>query len=43
MKKIELYPKTQRISVDGEKIQITEKLDGSNLIIFKLNDEIYFA
>jgi hypothetical protein len=38
-----LYPKTQRISVDGEKIEITEKLDGSNLVIFKLNDEIYFA
>ena len=43
MIKKEIYPKTQRINVDGEKIEITEKLDGSNLVIFKLNDEIYFA
>lgn len=43
MIKKEIYPKTQRISVNGEKIQLTEKLDGSNLVIFKLNDEIYFA
>ena len=43
MIKNEIYPKTQRINVDGEKIEITEKLDGSNLVIFKLNDEIYFA
>ncbi len=43
MIKKEIYPKTQRISVDGEKIEITEKLDGSNLVIFKLNNEIYFA
>lgn len=43
MIKAELYPKTPRISVTGEQIEITEKLDGSNLIIFKLNEEIYFA
>lgn len=43
MIKSEIYPKTPRISVNGEKIEITEKLDGSNLVIFKLNDEIYFA
>ena len=43
MIKKEIYPKTQRISVDGEKIEITEKLDGSNLVIFKLENEIYFA
>lgn len=43
MIKKELYPKTPRISVTGEQIEITEKLDGSNLIIFKLNEEIYFA
>lgn len=43
MIKKEIYPKTKRIECDGEKIQITEKLDGSNLVIFKLNDEIFFA
>ena len=43
MIKKEIYPKTQRISVNREEIQITEKLDGSNLVIFKLNNEIYFA
>lgn len=43
MVKKEIYPKTSRINVNGEKIEITEKLDGSNLVIFKLNDEIYFA
>lgn len=43
MIKKEIYPKIKRVECDGEKIQITEKLDGSNLVIFKLNDEIYFA
>ena len=43
MLKIELYPKTERISINGEKIQITEKLDGSNLVIFKFLGDIYFA
>lgn len=43
MIKLELYPKTQRIRNTGESIEITEKLDGSNLIIFKLNEDIYFA
>ena len=43
MIKKEIYPKTPRIKIDGEWITITEKLDGSNLVIFKLNDEIYFA
>jgi len=38
-----MYPKTPRISVEGDKICITEKIDGSNLCIFKKNDEIYFA
>lgn len=36
-----LYPKTKRIS--NESVIITEKLDGGNLGIFKLNDKIYFA
>lgn len=37
MIKKEIYPKTQRIICEGAKIQITEKLDGSNLVIFKTN------
>lgn len=36
-----LYPKTKRIS--NSKAVITEKIDGSNLGIFKINDKIYFA
>jgi len=43
MIKKEIYPKTKRISVQGDKVQITEKLDGSNLCIFKKNDEVYIA
>ena len=35
MIKKELYPKTKRISSIGTKIQLTEKLDGSNLIFFR--------
>ena len=40
MIKKEIYPKTQRVICEGAKIQITEKLDGSNLVIFKTEDEI---
>ena len=36
-----LYPKTKRIS--DEQIIITEKLDGSNLWLFRLNGEILIA
>ena len=43
MLKKEIYPKTQRVICEGAKIQITEKLDGSNLVIFKLNGLIYIA
>lgn len=43
MIKKEIYPKTKRISVDGFKIQLTEKLDGSNLAIFKKNNVLYIA
>lgn len=43
MIKKEIYPKTKRISCLGDKVYITEKLDGSNLVIFKKNDEIYIA
>lgn len=37
-----IYPKTERIKCCG-KIEITEKLDGSNLVIFKKNDKLYIA
>lgn len=43
MIKKEIYPKTKRVSVMGDKIIITEKLDGSNLVIFKKDDELYIA
>ena len=43
MIKKEIYPKTKRVKCDNNYFQITEKLDGSNLVIFKLNDELYFA
>lgn len=43
MIKKEIYPKTRRVECNGEKMQITEKLDGSNLVIFKLNNQIYVA
>ena len=43
MIKKEIYPKTQRVKCAGEKVQVTEKLDGSNLCIFKLNDKCYIA
>ena len=39
-----IYPKTERVKKINENIcQITEKLDGSNLCIFKLNDTLHFA
>lgn len=40
MIKKEIYPKTKRLPVNGELIQITEKLDGSNLVIFKASEGI---
>ena len=43
MIKKEIYPKTKRISIDGFKIQLTEKLDGSNMAIFKKDDKLYIA
>ncbi len=43
MIKKEIYPKTKRVSVMGDKIIITEKLDGSNLVIFKKDDELHIA
>ncbi len=43
MIKKEIYPKTKRVICEGVKIQITEKLDGSNLCLFKLNETMYIA
>lgn len=43
MIKKEIYPKTKRVSCRGDKVYITEKLDGSNLVFFKKNEEIYIA
>lgn len=43
MIKKEIYPKTKRVKIEGSKVYITEKLDGSNLCIFKKDDILYFA
>lgn len=43
MIKKEIYPKTKRVSCTGEKVEITEKLDGSNLCIFKKDGMIWIA
>lgn len=43
MLKKEIYPKTERVKNNGDKIYLTEKLDGSNLVFFKKNGELYFA
>ena len=43
MIKKEIYPKTKRVSCAGDKVYITEKLDGSNLCIFKKEDVLYIA
>ena len=39
----EIYPKTKRVSCAGDKVYVTEKLDGSNLVFFKKDNELYFA
>lgn len=39
-----LYPKTQRVKLQQEKMcQLTEKIDGSNLCIIKKDDTLYIA
>lgn len=43
MIKKEIYPKTKRVSSLGDKVYLTEKLDGSNLVIFKKDDVLYIA
>lgn len=39
----EIYPKTKRVSCTGGKVYLTEKLDGSNLVFFKKDDELHIA
>ena len=43
MIKKEIYPKTKRVSCSPLHIEITEKLDGSNLCIFKKDDVLHIA
>lgn len=43
MLKKEIYPKTKRVGCLREKVYITEKIDGSNMVIFKKNDLLYVA
>ncbi len=43
MIKKEIYPKTKRLSCSGEKVEVTEKLDGSNLCFFRKNGGLYVA
>lgn len=43
MIKKEIYPKTKRVSCTGEKVQVTEKIDGSNLCIFKKDGKLHIA
>ena len=43
MIKKEIYPKTKRVSCKGDKVYLTEKLDGSNLVLFKKNEKLYIA
>lgn len=39
----EIYPKTKRVSCSGDKVYLTEKLDGSNLVFFNKEEELYIA
>lgn len=43
IKGVEIYPKTPRIPAGGDKIYLTEKLDGSNLVFFKKEGQLYIA
>lgn len=43
MLKKQIYPKTKRVTCGGRRVEITEKLDGSNLCIFKKEDKLYIA
>ena len=39
----EIYPKTERLNCLGDKVYVTEKLDGSNLCIFKKDNKLHIA
>lgn len=43
MIKKEIYPKTKRVSCAGDYVYVTEKIDGSNMVIFKKDEEVYVA
>lgn len=43
MIKKSVYPKTTRVSCSPARVVVTEKLDGSNLCIFKKDGQLYFA
>lgn len=44
MIKKSVYPKTKRFSLSNNpRFEITEKMNGENLVIFKLHDVIYVA
>ena len=44
MIKKSIYPKTERVKVEQSNVcEVTEKLDGSNLCIFKKNGVLYIA
>ena len=43
IKGTEIYPKTPRVPIEGNKVFLTEKLDGSNLVFFKKDDELWIA
>ena len=38
-----LYPKTERVKELGDYVNITEKMDGSNLVFFKKNEELWIG
>lgn len=42
MIKKSIYPKTKRLKLKNE-VTITEKMDGSNLVIFKKDSNIFIA
>ena len=39
----EIYPKTERLNCLGDKVYVTEKIDGSNLCIFKKDNKLHIA
>lgn len=43
MLKQSLYPKTKRIGKESGEVVLTEKLDGSNIGFFNLNNELLIS